>query len=563
MRVTIALGLLAATLAASRPTAAAEALPALRNQARAALEAGRWKEAAALYGRLTERSPDDPSLWRLRALCALRSGACDRAVTACRCALSAGASPPGTWYDIACAEALAGHPGRALDALERAYREGFCNPHLVRDDPDLVSLRDMPRFREIVGWPDSTITDRRERWTRDLRFLARRIREVHWRPFAHISEADFDARLDAIIASIDGRNDLQIRLDVQRLLAAIGDGHTAVTTDFFLMHHDGPSPALRFLPLRLFWYADGVRVIATSDSLRSLAGGRVLGVGGVDISTVLARVDSCVSRDNSWGARWGAMEGLADPKLLAGLELGSPAFGYAFDVERLDGVRRAVTVSAGGPEIAHQLLSLAEIRGLQPGPAGRHKDRLLYMESIARGNVLYVRIDAILDGLHETFAQFTRRIFATADSTHARSLVLDLRDDIGGRGQLALPLLHRIIASTTFNRRGHLFVLAGRKTFSAAMALAAQLELHTTATFVGEPTGSRPNFVGETNRVRLPYSGLWVSVSSLYHQNGWAGDTRFWIPPDLPAGPDFQALLEGRDPALEAVLNFLGADRDR
>ena len=59
---------------------------------------------------------------------------------------------------------------------------------------------------------------------------------------------------------------------------------------------------------------------------------------------------------------------------------------------------------------------------------------------------------------------------------------------------------------------------------------------HTPARFVGEPTGSSPNFVGETVPFRLPYSGFTVNVSDLYWQTSWPMDHRTWIPPDLLVG---------------------------
>jgi hypothetical protein len=83
---------------------------------------------------------------------------------------------------------------------------------------------------------------------------------------------------------------------------------------------------------------------------------------------------------------------------------------------------------------------------------------------------------------------------------------------------------------------------------------AIQVELHTNARFVGEPTGSRPNFVGESSIIGLPYSGLRISISSRYHQNGGSNDKRMWIAPDIPAAPDLPLWNDGRDGALEALL---------
>jgi tetratricopeptide (TPR) repeat protein len=57
---------------------------------------------------------------------------------------------PTVHYNLACSLALLGEPGRALEELERAVTLGYDDlPHLL-DDPDLVTLRAEPRFRELV-----------------------------------------------------------------------------------------------------------------------------------------------------------------------------------------------------------------------------------------------------------------------------------------------------------------------------------------------------------------------------------------------------------------------------
>ncbi|HEU4333905.1 MAG TPA: hypothetical protein VFT32_05365 [Candidatus Eisenbacteria bacterium] len=59
-----------------------------------------------------------------------------------------------TLYNAGCSWALAGDRERALAALERAVATGFYqNRRGIADDPDLVSLRDDPRFRKLVETP--------------------------------------------------------------------------------------------------------------------------------------------------------------------------------------------------------------------------------------------------------------------------------------------------------------------------------------------------------------------------------------------------------------------------
>ncbi len=54
-------------------------------------------------------------------------------------------------YAVACFEALNGNKDAAIDALDAAVKGGFYAPHHMASDPDLDSLRDMSKFKEIVG----------------------------------------------------------------------------------------------------------------------------------------------------------------------------------------------------------------------------------------------------------------------------------------------------------------------------------------------------------------------------------------------------------------------------
>jgi tetratricopeptide (TPR) repeat protein len=134
-------------------------------------------------------------------------------------------------------------------------------------------------------------------------------------------------------------------------------------------------------------------------------------------------------------------------------------------------------------------------------------------------------------------------------------LVLDLRLNRGGNGELNRPILLSLIRARTLDRPGRLFVLIGRGTWSAAQSLVNELERYTEATFVGEPTGGKVNSYGDSVKITLPHSGITVRVSSLWWQ-GDERDKRPWIAPQVAAdltSADYRANV---DPALEAALRY-------
>ena len=78
-----------------------------------------------------------------------------------RAALAEVPHAPRLYYNLACTYALLGEVERALEYLERELLENQSSPGArarqrlwARTDPDLVSLREDPRFAHLVGADD-------------------------------------------------------------------------------------------------------------------------------------------------------------------------------------------------------------------------------------------------------------------------------------------------------------------------------------------------------------------------------------------------------------------------
>jgi len=62
-------------------------------------------------------------------------------------------------YNIACGHAVLGNRGFALNLLEKALSEGFREFVHIREDPDMKSVRDDPRFLELMKTYESKSAD--------------------------------------------------------------------------------------------------------------------------------------------------------------------------------------------------------------------------------------------------------------------------------------------------------------------------------------------------------------------------------------------------------------------
>jgi hypothetical protein len=151
----------------------------------------------------------------------------------------------------------------------------------------------------------------------------------------------------------------------------------------------------------------------------------------------------------------------------------------------------------------------------------RNRELPFWFEYLPADDLVYFQFNAVRDHPAETFAAFCDRLFGFIEDHNAGRLVIDVRWNGGGNTFLSQYLLHHLIASQRLSRRGALFVIIGRLTFSAAQNTVTAIERETSAIFVGEPTGSRPNFISEAIDFELPYSKLRANAADLFWQTSW------------------------------------------
>jgi len=182
---------------------------------------------------------------------------------------------------------------------------------------------------------------------------------------------------------------------------------------------------------------------------------------------------------------------------------------------------------------------------------------IFWSKYIESGQLVYVQINNIRDMENESMDDFSKDFLSIAMENNAKAIVVDVRFNNGGNAHVARSLVKKLLKST-FNNANKLFIIIGRNTFSATMPTIASLDLWSEAIFVGEPTGTRPNFIAEENLFQLPFSGMYASVSNNYWQGGFnSNDSRKWIAPEIGAEPNALDYKNNVDPALKAILAYL------
>jgi C-terminal processing protease CtpA/Prc len=200
-----------------------------------------------------------------------------------------------------------------------------------------------------------------------------------------------------------------------------------------------------------------------------------------------------------------------------------------------------------------------ELETKLPAPAAhaaplylQHRD-LPFWSMTLPGGTPYIQLNSVDDAEDKTLAAFGKELRPLL--AKAGGAILDLRLNNGGEARKANELLRSMIAFDATG--GRLAVLISRMTFSAAQTLATRLDEWTGATFIGEPTGSRPNHYGNERPFKLPHSGLRGTIASGLNQPITAHDDRTAITPDLAIPSRAADYFAGKDPALEAAVKYL------
>jgi len=433
------------------------------------------------------------------------------------------------------------------------------------------------RFYAPVPAPDyPEPADALEARLQDIDALSRLV-EID-RSFSPEERSAFLEHIDAMKAGAGEASDAAFLMDVARAAAITENGHTNVSFGALV-------DRLNSLPVRFYWFGDGLHVVRARAAHAGLIGARVLAYDGRAPAVIVDALDPYIGGAPAWA------------RYRSPLFFGSPAALHAIgQADNPDEVALTLQLPGGSVEtISLQVedeptLSMQVKNHLLPAVSSwearsghdwrfvqapltaqsyyhRNPERRLWREALPGGGV-YIRMRAIADDEEIGIGEFQRAIQADYRRDPATFLALDLRSNYGGDLTRTMGFARTIADLVAPN--GRIYVLTDGGTFSAALVTAA-FAVHSggdRSAIVGSPMGDHEQFWAEGGgRVRLPNTGLGVSIATGYHdwENGCKDLRRcYWLSvwKDVPAGslaPDMRAPLlysdfaAGGDTAMQAV----------
>lgn len=385
----------------------------------------------------------------------------------------------------------------------------------------------------------------KEQWRQDLQYLARELPKRHKNLFHTVSREQFERSVAELDTAIPSLQDHQIVVRMMQITAMVGDGHTGVHMP----------PYFKLLPLALYWFGNELRVTGTQKEYERALGARVVKVGAFSIDDVQARIRSCLpSAENE--NEWYVMS--SSPSFITRSEI-LHALGVVPDPERVP----ITFADEQGKQFTLEIVPFMPPPAVKgaialPGALPAAKVQPLFRQKPAESfwftHLPDLQTTYVNFRRYDSLGEHSRALFAFIDRHQPKRLVIDLRQNGGGdffegRKHLIRPIKER----PALNQKGRLFVIVGRRTYSAAMANAIDFKKETNAILVGEPIGERPNSYSENDEMTLPNSRIVVSYSTRYYK--FLDEDVPAVMPDKRIDPNWPDFKAGRDAVMDWILS--------
>lgn len=535
-----------------------EALSLAKNQ--------KWQELIPIVENLTQQYQKDGDLFYIIGLAYYETKQYQKAITALKNTLDLGGTnlsgiPTGSrpsndiMIKIAKAYALNGDKSSAMLWLQKGFAARYDEKPFLKDDPAFKAFKQDEDYLSLFGNDTQEEITREEAWAKDLDYLEKRTLELHYNLHRTLAETDFTKSFLELKSSIDSLSDEQIIVELMRIFGGLGNGHNLILAT---------SPkvgALKKLPVQFYQFNDGVFIIEADENFEQWIGYKVESIENTPVEEVLQKTNAVNARDNDMQTLWWGPYYMGLPDVLESLGIIKKASQVTITLSDKKGKSQKVAMNPISWNF--DTLNIPKLK-IEPQPLFLSKmDDPYWFKLLPEYSTIYIQFNVVTQKEEKSIEDFNMEIRTQIDQNKTGNLILDLRHNHGGDGSLLPPMLKTIMNFEFKNPNGKIFVIMGRGTFSAGQNLLTDITSFTNAILVGEPSGSKPNHIGDAGWFQLPYSGLKGIVSTQFHQTSTAEDFRNWIAPHIPVTLSSTDYFEGNDRALDTIFEAIKTTETR
>jgi len=253
-------------------------------------------------------------------------------------------------------------------------------------------------------------------WRVDLNYLMDALIREHCNIFHSVSHERLDTAVRSLRRRLSGLAAHEIVIEMARLVALVGDGHTCLPLD--------ESPRFRRYPLRIYHFADGLFVQGSASEHADVVGAQLLAIGDLPAIEAYDAMRPLISRDNEMGVRTAAPVLLTIPEVLH-------ACGVLDDPERAS----FVVQQPGGKQLTCILRPVEtpfpDLIDARDGAAApplwlQRPPEQNWCKYLSDAGALYVQYSQVRDGHDERLEMFFDRVFVLIEREAVGRLILDI-----------------------------------------------------------------------------------------------------------------------------------------
>lgn len=377
-----------------------------------------------------------------------------------------------------------------------------------------------------------------QQWKDDINFFAKQLQKKHKNLFHTTTKETFDRSISDLKNLAGTIPDYEVIIKIQQIAASIGDGHTVVHLP----------PTFKRLPVVLFWFNKDLYVSRTTNHYKNELGKRVIRIGDHSMDEVMKKISTVMSvAENEWFNMSSSAQYMVLPEVLATLKI-IPS------VEKVS----LTLMDDNNNENTIELTPIPQdgkavwISVVKEEPLFRQRiNENFWFRFLPDINAVYVNWKN-----YDDLGKNVNELFDFIKEKNVSRLIVDMRQNGGGDFKKGRRhFIDAVQKHPAINQKGNLYVITGRRTFSAAMVNSIDFKKQTAAIILGEPPGERPNSYSENDEMKLPNSGLVISYSTKYYQ--FLDDDVPAFMPDIRVDPNWNDFKRGVDPVMEKIKSIL------
>lgn len=396
-------------------------------------------------------------------------------------------------------------------------------------------------------------------WNDDINLLVDTLVKNHPNLYDNITKDDFYKRVDDIKKDIPKLSDAEIRLRLKQIVASIGDAHTLIfsKTDLRICSDYQEN----VYPIILNWFGNELRVTEVTNKYNKILGKKLIKINKVPIQNVMEKVNTLISYENNQWAKQNNKYFIRLPEVLRYLEIADEHKSvWSFQDDNGNIIELSIL-----PDklMRDEMIKIEDSINVIPIKMQRSKDDFygFWYKYIHKDRILYFQYNSCFDKTNgkddslPDFKKFKSKLVDTINNCDVDKLVIDMRENEGGFQLVLKSFIRELPKIKKLQGKGRIFVIVGKRTFSAAVLNCLDIKNCTPAIFVGEETGGRGNDIdGSSTSISLPNSKLIVHYSTFHLYTG--KDRKEGLIPDIQIDQSFENYCKGIDNAYEAIKKY-------